>query len=543
MTCGDCGDLAAAAGTFGIPHPTGYPLYVLACGAFVRLVSAGSVAWRANLFSALCSATAVMLLAAAAQRLVAALGYRASRLVCGALALAFGWSLTFWSQAISAEVYALNAVLLNAILLCVAHWYGTRNERALDIAALLGGLATANHLSGAMVGVAVVALVVALERLRTFRPGRVARWLGLFFLGLTPYLLFLWRVFRPAEYQWSVFSSWHDFWTHLFALRYVPFNAVPLWPPYLWVNLRVGAALWWREPMAVQLALAACALALMLRRHRACALFFAVAFGLYLALPLKIHLGHVQEFEVHYIGLYTFATLAGALALHALLDMLRTRTARGICVAVLCVCTAAYGARAWSFLPAVQAANDYDARLVLDTLPSNAIVFTTGDSCSFALGYYRCAEHRRCDCTFINAGRLDQPDFRKCFDELAPECGNGAGIAPRHASRPLCGLTPNSAAIAPGCVVLPMGLYYAFVPPDRTPRAQAWFARQTSFWSAVNWHLLIQRDQPGQSFAHTQFEYVAGALSNTWNTARLAGVPGADAWLATCLGNLQRAAP
>ena len=88
-----------------------------------------------------------------------------------------------------------------------------------------------------------------------------------------------------------------------------------------------------------------------------------------------------------------------------------------------------------------------------------------------------------------------------------------------------------------------MGLYYAFVPPDRTPRAQAWFARQTSFWSAVNWHLLIQRDQPGQSFAHTQFEYVAGALSNTWNTARLAGVPGADAWLATCLGNLQRAAP
>ena len=52
---GDSGELIAAAHTLGIPHPTGYPLWLLLVKGFSSVVPFGSVAWRANLFSALCA--------------------------------------------------------------------------------------------------------------------------------------------------------------------------------------------------------------------------------------------------------------------------------------------------------------------------------------------------------------------------------------------------------------------------------------------------------------------------------------------------------
>ena len=55
--------------TFGIAHPTGYPLYVITGGLFTRLLPMGNWAWRVNLFSALCAATAVVLLFLLARRL------------------------------------------------------------------------------------------------------------------------------------------------------------------------------------------------------------------------------------------------------------------------------------------------------------------------------------------------------------------------------------------------------------------------------------------------------------------------------------------
>src|SRR6476661_6636805 len=56
---GDSPELTAAAYNLGIPHPTGYPLYMLISHAFLRVFPFGSVAYRMNLLSALCGAGAV----------------------------------------------------------------------------------------------------------------------------------------------------------------------------------------------------------------------------------------------------------------------------------------------------------------------------------------------------------------------------------------------------------------------------------------------------------------------------------------------------
>src|SRR5512139_4186294 len=55
---GDSGELVTAAHTLGIPHPSGYPLYVLLGKLWTLLVPVGSIAYRMSLFSAACTAAA-----------------------------------------------------------------------------------------------------------------------------------------------------------------------------------------------------------------------------------------------------------------------------------------------------------------------------------------------------------------------------------------------------------------------------------------------------------------------------------------------------
>ena len=55
---GDAGEHQFAVPILGIPHTTGYPLYVLVGKAWTLLIPFGSVAWRMNLFSALGGALA-----------------------------------------------------------------------------------------------------------------------------------------------------------------------------------------------------------------------------------------------------------------------------------------------------------------------------------------------------------------------------------------------------------------------------------------------------------------------------------------------------
>ncbi len=105
---GDSGELVAAAATLGIPHPSGYPLYVLLGKLWTLLLPLGSIAWRMSLFSAACAAGACGLFYLTVRRL----GLSSLTGVFSSLVLAFGPS--FWSQANIQRVYALNALFLVA---------------------------------------------------------------------------------------------------------------------------------------------------------------------------------------------------------------------------------------------------------------------------------------------------------------------------------------------------------------------------------------------------------------------------------------------
>ena len=59
---GDSGELVAAVDILGIPHPSGYPLYVMLGKLWTLLLPVGSVAYRMSLFSAACAAAACAVL-------------------------------------------------------------------------------------------------------------------------------------------------------------------------------------------------------------------------------------------------------------------------------------------------------------------------------------------------------------------------------------------------------------------------------------------------------------------------------------------------
>ena len=158
----------------GTPHPTGYPLYLIVNKAFVNLVPVGELAWRANLLSAVLGAGTV----AALFLLLRALAVR--RTVAAATAATFGLTVTFWSQAVVAEVYTLHLLLLTVVALCLTRWLDGSSDRWLLAGLGLYCLSFGNHLGSVLALPGVVYLVSRGWR-RALRPRTLAA-TGLFAL-------------------------------------------------------------------------------------------------------------------------------------------------------------------------------------------------------------------------------------------------------------------------------------------------------------------------------------------------------------------------
>jgi tetratricopeptide (TPR) repeat protein len=128
VTLLDSGEFVVAAQHFGVPHPTGYPLWTLLAWLF-QLLPLGNAAWEINLFSGFCGALAVGLAAAlfsSSTRWM--LGERVARwpglnfTVSVTVALLFAFSFSMWSQAVIAEVYTLHALLIGLFLASLYVW-------------------------------------------------------------------------------------------------------------------------------------------------------------------------------------------------------------------------------------------------------------------------------------------------------------------------------------------------------------------------------------------------------------------------------------
>ena len=187
----DTFEFQVVAPTLGVAHPTGYPLYILV-GKLFSLLPIGSMAFRVNLTSAVFATAATVM----AYALLARLSRR--RLVAFIAALAFAVSGVLWSQAVEAEVYALNVLIVGMVLALCIDLMSVRAPalpaagRADDTPYIVGtlfltlGLGISHHLTAILLLPAfALAVLIARPRLRL---RAIAISLGLFALGLAVWL-------------------------------------------------------------------------------------------------------------------------------------------------------------------------------------------------------------------------------------------------------------------------------------------------------------------------------------------------------------------
>jgi hypothetical protein len=176
----------------GVPHPPGYPLYVLLTYAFSHL-PIGTIAYRANLFSAVMASASCVIAYAIARQIGA--GRWVS--LCAALGLATGAS--FWRSAVFAEVYSLAAVAAGLAIALLLAWGARGHARWLLGAFGSFALGLGNHLT--IVGIVpAFALYALTRRHRLWTPRVIAGGAALLLVGVAQYGLIVVRSQQEAPY-------------------------------------------------------------------------------------------------------------------------------------------------------------------------------------------------------------------------------------------------------------------------------------------------------------------------------------------------------
>ncbi len=139
----------------GTAHPPGYPLYVLLSHLFVQL-PIGTIAYRANLFSAVMAAIA----AAVAFLVCRQIGSSRGAAAFASLGLATGAN--FWRGALFAEVYSLAAVVAVTAVALLLGWGASRDRRLLLASAAVASVGLGNHLT--IIGIAPALVIYVLLR-------------------------------------------------------------------------------------------------------------------------------------------------------------------------------------------------------------------------------------------------------------------------------------------------------------------------------------------------------------------------------------------
>ncbi len=403
----DSGDLLAALLTGGIPHPSGYPSYLL-LGRAALALPLGGAALRVGLLWAACAAAAAATLAWTAAQLSGEPRWVAG-VVAGGL---FGGAAIVWSQAVIGEVYALHALLAALLLALVA--LGARWRGAWAVAALALG----NHLTaaplvaawawrrrGAGAGwqyAACAALTIALYAwlLLLARGGPPVSWGD----ATTPDRL-LWLV-SGAAYRPLMFAA--DAATLRARLGELMGDATH-WMA-LWLAAALGGYGAWRRraaPRALLPGLAACAgIALF------ALLYDAPSWRLYLAPPLA-----------------SGCLLAGVGGAELVRCCGRWRALAGGALA------AAIGIAILATWPLVDASTDHRAAQYADAVmgqaPRGALVLTVSDEATFPLWYTHFGLGRRDDLRLANETLLDfewyRANLRRTYPDLTvPDAPSGS---------------------------------------------------------------------------------------------------------------------
>jgi hypothetical protein len=198
MQLGDGTELGACAYVLGVPHPTGYPLYMLIAKLWLLLTVQGEVIVRTTLLNAVLMAASAGLATRIAQDVLRSIfanwSQKSILLAAASAGLATALLRFHWENAVVTEVYALEFLLM---LVFVRVLQRTTTPRRIALAALIVGLGLAHHRMSVFL---LLPLVIAGWQTYRTAPAHRARWVAAAgALLLLPLLLYAYMPLRAAR--------------------------------------------------------------------------------------------------------------------------------------------------------------------------------------------------------------------------------------------------------------------------------------------------------------------------------------------------------
>ena len=471
----------------GITHPTGYPTYLMLTHLFTYLPF-GDPAYRVNLASAVYAALAVVAVYMAGLLL----GRRVVAAASGALAFGFGTAL--WSQAVIAEVYTLNALLVSVTIVVLLLWREYRKDRYLLLSAFLVGLCLTNHITSGLLLPASLLLVALVDRRRLVDLRLVLKGAGLFLLGLTPYLYLPVRAAMDPPMEANNPTTFGRFWYVVSGgnltgsfFSFGP-SELPARMIFYWEHLLDNMPF-----LVVMVALTGAVI--MLLKDRAVGIFLGFLFCGWLFYAVE---NDIPDIDLYFIPTYLVLSLWAAAGFGTLLDEVESlvsgfpRVTKGVILGVLWAMLLVLPLLGVSETYAkVDMSDAYRGRKEIEAVADNAAPNATILHHRSSMWYMVLVERRRRDLTIVD------PFFHNkevsYADLVWPDDIDLATTDRRYGTNDLSGVTTAKEAAKEGRVyildqgatntepfqnagfeVVPVeaGLLYELVPPGREPYAQ-----------------------------------------------------------------------
>lgn len=189
---GDVAKFQFVGRVLGTPHISGYPTYLILNHFFTKLFPIGSLAYKANLLSAIFSIASSLFLFRILKDI-----FNLENGMAFAASLTFGLTPTLWSQSIVAEVYTLHILFVTIVFYFFIKWNKTREDHNFLIACAFYAFSFGNHLTMITLLLPIVYFVWATDK-KVFTDLRKIIWVNLFIVAAAlQYSYLFWRSHAP----------------------------------------------------------------------------------------------------------------------------------------------------------------------------------------------------------------------------------------------------------------------------------------------------------------------------------------------------------
>jgi len=456
----DGADLITATYMGGVPHPSGYPTYMLLAKIF-QLIPLGPLAFRTNLMSAVFGVFSALLASGLVKRCIRSYIEHSwlPHWVGFITGLAFGLSQLFWAQAVITEVYTLHIffillVLWLTLLLGKVQFLekaGLLAPTWLDrLGGLLFGLALGNQLTVIfLLPVWLLVDTVYFEQIRAYILSlRTSRWrrvkqsqssliriintavnwpsfarrFGWLLLGLGVYIVIPIRARSVSPVKWGNPVDLEGLWWLVSGQAYQD-RLFTLAPEFVWTRIRN-----WADMLQTQFGLLGLILGFygLLYGKPRLKRFYWITVWTFLAYSIFAVGYNSSDSYVLLIPAYLAFALWIGIGTASILEYMAGQAWRNILIPITGLgLLLMIGVNAWENYPDVDASQDSRAiefaAHVLESAPQDAMLFAYAGEDIFTLGYYMYALDHRPDLVVFMSGALVESWYREVLRETYPD--------------------------------------------------------------------------------------------------------------------------